>query len=203
MTNHWEILTLALVIWWLAHIVMEVPCLQTILRIVVMVVPMVQTLEGIVPLSTVTADNDPHSEVLSSGNFDVPKGGYPAPYVPENYQGLFIPKPGALDILTCGYHHTSLRDHLLHCQGHSYTEGSDRVGMYPTQLGLVETGVGYTETMHIVRRGKARHHTAIRKYNDLSKQSDYLAATVDTLGGLHFLPLITSIFLSHHQKSSL
>ena len=43
---------------------------------------MVQTLEGIVPLSTVTADNDPHSEVLSGGKFDV---GYLAPYVPENF----------------------------------------------------------------------------------------------------------------------
>ena len=115
---------------------------------------MVQTLEGIVPFSAGTADNNLHSEVLSSGNFDVPKGGYSAPYVPENFQGLFIPKPGAPGILTCGYHHTSLRDHPLHCWGHSYTEGSDRVGMYPTQLGLVETGV--TQTMHILRRGKAR-----------------------------------------------
>ena len=32
---------------------------------------MVQTLEGILPLSTVTADNNPHS----GGNFDIPKGG--------------------------------------------------------------------------------------------------------------------------------
>ena len=156
---------------------------------------MVQTLEGIVPFSTVTADNDPHSEVLSGGNFDVPKGGYPAPYVPENFQGLFIPKPGAPGILTCGYHCNSLRDHPLHCQGHSYTEGSDRVGMYPTQLGLVETGVGYTETMCIIRRGKARHCTAVRKYSDFFKQSGYQAATVDTWGGLHFLPLIMSVFL--------
>ena len=61
---------------------------------------MVQTLEGIVPLSTITADNDTHSEVLSGGNFDVPKGGYPAPYVLEDFQGLFIPKPGAPGILT-------------------------------------------------------------------------------------------------------
>ena len=141
---------------------------------------MTQTLEGIVPLSAVTADNDPHSEVLSSGNFDVPKGGYPAPYVPENFQGLFIPKPGAPGILTCGYHHTSLRYHPLHCWSHSKTEGSDRVRMYPTQLGLVETGIGYTETMHIVRRGKEKHHTAIRKYSDLFKQSGYQAAAVDT-----------------------
>ena len=115
---------------------------------------MVQTLEGIVPLTRVTADNDSHSEVLSGGHFDIPKGGYPAPYVPEDFQGLFIPKPGAPGILTCGYHHTSLRDHPLHCWGHSYTEGSDRVGMYPTWLGLVETGVGYMETMCIMRRGK-------------------------------------------------
>ena len=79
---------------------------------------MVQTLEGIAPLSTVTADNDPHSEVLSGGNFDIPKGDYPAPYVLEDFQGL-LPKPGAPGILTCGYHHTSLRDHPLHCWGHS------------------------------------------------------------------------------------
>ena len=88
---------------------------------------MVQTLEGFVPLSAVTVDNNPHSKVLSSGNFDVPTGGYPAPYVPENFQGLFMPKPGAPGILTCGYHRTSLRNHPLHCWGHSYTEGGDRV----------------------------------------------------------------------------
>ena len=92
--------------------VMEVPSLQTVLMEVVMVAPKrkssVLWLEGIVPLSTVTADNNPHSEVLSGGNFDVPKEGYPAPYVPEDFQGLFIPKLGAPDILTCGYHHTSL-----------------------------------------------------------------------------------------------
>ena len=163
---------------------------------------MVQTLRRIVLLSTVTADNDQHSEVLSSGNFDVPKGGYPAPYVLENFQGLFIPKPGAPGILTCGYHCTSLRDHPLHCLGHSYTEGSDRVRMYPTWLGFIETGVGYTETMHIIRGGKERHHKAIRKYSDLFKQSGYQTAAVDTWGGLHFFPLITSIFLSHHGKSS-
>ena len=163
---------------------------------------MVQTLEGIVPLSTVTADNDPHSDILSSGNFNIPKGGCPAPYVPGNFQGLFIPKSGAPGILTCGYHCTSLRDHPLHCWGHSYTESSDRVRMYPTKLGLVETGIGYTETMCIIRRGKERHHTAVRKYSDLFKHSGYQAATVDTWGGLHFLPLIISIFLSHHEKSS-
>ena len=78
---------------------------------------MVQTLEGIIPLSVVNADNDPHSEVLSSGNFAVPGGGYPAPYVPKNFQGLFLPMQGAPGLLTCGYHHTSLIDHpqpLLH-----------------------------------------------------------------------------------------
>ena len=51
---------------------------------------MVQTLEGIVLLSIVTADNSPHSEFLSSGNFDEPEGGYPAAHVPENFPGLFI-----------------------------------------------------------------------------------------------------------------
>ena len=74
--------------------------------------------------------------------------------------------------------------------------------MYPTWLGLVETGVGYMETMCVMRRGKARHHTAIRKYHDMFKQSGYQAAAVDTWGGLHFLPLIMPVFLSHHEKSS-
>ena len=129
---------------------------------------MIQTLEGIVPLSTVTADNNPHSEVLSGGNFDIPRVGYPAPDFLEDFQGLFIPKPGSPGILTCGYHCTSLRDHPLHCQGHSYTEGSDRVKMYPTWLGLVETDVGYMETMYVMRRGKVRHRTAIRKYHTCS-----------------------------------
>ena len=157
---------------------------------------MVQILEGIIPLSRVTADNDPHSEVLFSDNFTIPEGSYPAPYVLENFQGLFLPKPGAPGLLT------SLRDHPLHCHGHSYTEGSDRVRMYHTWCGLVETGIGYTETVCIVRRGKQKLCTGVRKYNDLFKQSGYQAATVDTWGSLHFLPLITSVFLSHHKKSS-
>ena len=144
----------------------------------------------------------PWSKPAFSGNFDVPMGGYTAPYVPENFQGLFIPKPGAPGILTCGYHCTSLKDHSLHCQGHSYTEDGDRVGMYPTQLGLAETGVGYTETICIVRRGKEKNPTAVRKYNNLFKQFGYQAATVDTWGGLHFLPLIMSVFLYHHERSS-
>ena len=154
-TDHSEILLLVL-IWCLVHV------------------------EGIIPLSLVTADNDPLSEVLSTDNFTIPGGGYPAPYVPENFQGLFLPKPRASGILTCGYHHTRLRDHPLHCQGHSYTEASSRVGMYPTRLGLVETGVGYTETVCIVRKGKEKYHTAVRKSIDLFKQSGYQAATVDT-----------------------
>ena len=74
---------------------------------------MVQTVEGIILLSMVTADNDPHSEVLSSDNFAIPEGGYPAAYVSENFQGLFLPKPGAPGLLTCRYHCTSLRDHPL------------------------------------------------------------------------------------------
>ena len=153
-------------------------------------------MEGIIPLSMVNADNDPHPEVLSSDNFAVPKGGYPAPYVPENFQGLFLPLLGAPGLLTCRYHRTSLRDHPLHCHGHSYTEGSDRVGMYPSQLGWVETGVGYTETVCIVRKGKEKHCTVTRKYNDLFGQGGYQAVTVETWGSLHFLPLITSVFLS-------
>ena len=52
--------------------------------------------------------------------------------------------------------------------------------MYPTRLGLVETGIGYTETVPIVRTSKEKFHTAVRKYNDLLMQSDYQAAAVDT-----------------------
>ena len=163
---------------------------------------MVQTLERIIPLSSVTADNDPHSDILLTDNFAIPEGGYPAPYIPEKFQGLFLPKPGAPGILTCGHHCTSLRDHPLHCWGHSYPEDSDRAGMYPTWLGLVETGVVYTETVCKVSRGKEKHLTTVRKYNDLFKQSGYQAAIVDTLGSLHFLPLFTSVFLSHHEKNS-
>ena len=74
--------------------------------------------------------------------------------------------------------------------------------MYPTRLGLVETGVGYTETGGIVRRGKEKFCIAIRKCNDLFMQSGYQAAAVDTWGGLHFLPLIMTVFLSHHEKNS-
>ena len=95
-----------------------------------------------------------------------------------------------------------MRDHPLHCQGHSYTEGSEKVGMYPTRLGLVETSVGYTETVHVVRRGQEKFCTAVRKYHDLFMQSGYQAAAMDTWGGLHFLPLITTVFVAHHEKNS-
>ena len=64
---------------------------------------LVQTLDGVLPLSMVTEDNDPHSEILSNNSFAKPDGGYPSPYVPENFQGLFLPIPGAPGILTCGY----------------------------------------------------------------------------------------------------
>ena len=163
---------------------------------------MVQSLEGMIPISEITEDNDPHSEILSYNSFAKPEGGYLVPYIPENFKGLFLSKLGAPGILTCGYFCTSLRDHPLHCWGHSYTEGSEKVRMYPTRLRLVETGVGYTETAHVVRRGKEKFHTAIRKYNDLFMQSGYQAAALDTLGGLHFLPLIMTVFLSHHEKNS-
>ena len=74
--------------------------------------------------------------------------------------------------------------------------------MYPTRLGLVETGVGYTETACIVRRDWENFCTAIKKYHDLFMQSGYQAAAVDTWGGLHFLPLIMTVFLFHYEKNS-
>ena len=159
---------------------------------------MVQSLEGMIPISEITEDNDPHSEILSNDSFVEPEGGYLVPYIPENFKGLFLFKPGAPGILTCGKFHTSLRDHPLHCRGRSYTEGSQKVGMYPTRLGLVETGVGKTETVRIVRRGQEKFCTAVRKYHDLSMQSGYQAVAMDTWGGLHFLLLITTVFLSRH-----
>ena len=163
---------------------------------------LVQSLGGMILISKITQDNDPHSGILSNDSFAKPQGGHPVPYIPENFEGLFLSKPGAPGILTCGYFCTRLRDHPLHCWGHSYTEGSEKVGMYPTRLGLVETSVGYTETVCIVWRGKEKFCTANRKYNDLFMQSGYQAAAMDTWVGLHFLPLIMTVFLSHHKKNS-
>ena len=54
----------------------------------------------------------------------------------------------------------------------------------------------------MVRRSKEKFCTAVRKYPDLFMWSGYQAAAVDTWGGLHFLPLITTVFLSHHEKNS-
>ena len=53
--------------------------------------------------------SDPHSEILSNDSFPEPEGGYLVLYIPENFQGLFISKPGAPGIITCGYICTSLR----------------------------------------------------------------------------------------------
>ena len=74
--------------------------------------------------------------------------------------------------------------------------------MYSTRLGLVEIGAAYTETVHIVRRGQEKFRTVVRRYHNLFIQSGYQAAAIDTWGGLHFLPLITTVFLSLHEKNS-
>ena len=155
-----------------------------------------------IPISEITEDNDPHSKILSNNSFAIPEGGYRVPYIPENFKDLFLSQLGAPGILTCGYFHTSLRDHPLYFQGHSYTEGSEKVRMYSTRLRLVETGVGYTETVCLVRRDQEKFCTAVRKYHDLFMQSGYQAAAVDTWSGLHFLPLIMAVFLSCHEKNS-
>ena len=68
---------------------------------------LVLSLEGMIPISEITEDNDPHSEILSNDSFAKPEGGYLAPYVLENFEGLFLSKPGAPGILTCGYFRTS------------------------------------------------------------------------------------------------
>ena len=60
--------------------------------------------------------------------------------------------------------------------------------------------VSVTQMICTVRRGKEKQCTAVRKYNDLFTQTGNQAATVNTWGGLHFLPLITSVFLSHHEN---
>ena len=150
----------------------------------------------------VNQDNDPHSEILSNNDFAVPEGGYPAPYVPEGFPGLFLPKPRAPGMIICGYSHTSLQDHPLNCWGHSYTEGHDKIGMHPTCLGLVETGIGYTESIWVVKSDKEKYCTAIRRYHELFLQPGFRTAAMDTWGGLHFLPLITTIFLSQYKKDS-
>ena len=54
----------------------------------------------------------------------------------------------------------------------------------------------------MIRRGQEKFHTALRMYPNLFMQSGYQAAAVDTWGGLHFLPLITTVFLFHHEKNS-
>ena len=155
---------------------------------------LVQTTDGMIPLSMVNQDNDPHSEILSNNDFTVPKGGYLAPYVPEGFPGLFLPKPRAPGVIICGYSHTSLQDHPLNCRGHSYTEGHDKVRMHPTHLGLIETGISFTESIWVVKSDKEKYHTAIRRYHDLFLQPGFQTAVVDTWGGLHFLSLITTIF---------
>ena len=38
---------------------------------------MVQSLEGMIPISEITEDNDPHLEILSNDSFAEPEGGYP------------------------------------------------------------------------------------------------------------------------------
>ena len=126
-----------------------------------------------IPLSMVNQDNDPHSQILSNDDFAVPKGGYSAPHVLEGFPGLFLPKPRAPGVIICGYSHTSPQDHPFNCRGHSYTEGSNKVGMHPTHLGLVETCIGYTESAQVAKGNKEKYCTAIRKYHNLFLQPDF------------------------------
>ena len=74
--------------------------------------------------------------------------------------------------------------------------------MYPICLGLVDTRIGYIETIHQVKKGKEKFQTVTRGYDDLFGLTGFQPAAVETWGGLHFLPLITSVFLSHHGKGS-
>ena len=53
---------------------------------------LVQSLEGVIPISEITEDNDPHLKILSNDSFAKPEGGYPVPYIPENFKGLFLSK---------------------------------------------------------------------------------------------------------------
>ena len=55
---------------------------------------LVQTTDGMILLSMVNQDNDHHSEILSNNDFAVPKGGYPAPYVPESFLVCFFQNQG-------------------------------------------------------------------------------------------------------------
>ena len=105
-------------------------------------------------------------------------------------------------MIICEYSHTSLRDHPLNCQDNSYTEGHDKVGMHPTHLGLVETDIGNTESIQVVKGNKEKYCTAVRRYHDLFLQPGFQTAAVDTWGGLHFLPLIMTIFLFQYEKDS-
>ena len=42
-----------------------------------------------IPISEITEDNDPHSEILSNDSFAEPEGCYPVPYILENFKGFF------------------------------------------------------------------------------------------------------------------
>ena len=64
---------------------------------------MVQSLDGMIPITEITEEHDPYSKILSNDSFAKPEGGYLVPYIPENFKGLFLSKPGAPGLLTCGY----------------------------------------------------------------------------------------------------
>ena len=50
---------------------------------------MVQSLEGMILISEITEDNDPHLEILSNDSFAEPEGGYLVPYIPEDFKVCF------------------------------------------------------------------------------------------------------------------
>ena len=127
---------------------------------------LVQTTDCMILLSMVNQDNGPHPEILSNNDFAVLEGGCPVPYVPECFPGLFLAKPRAQGMIICGYSHTSIQDHPLNCQGHSYREGHDKVGMHPNHL-------GYTESVWVVKGNKEKYCTAVRRYHDLFLQPGF------------------------------
>ena len=53
-----------------------------------------------------------------------------------------------------------------------------------------------------MKKGKEKFQIVTRGYDDLFGPTGFQPAAVETWGGLHFLPLITFVFLSHHEKGS-
>ena len=144
--------------------------------------------------------DDPHQVVLISGGYNMPyilllkeenpHQGYFAPVTVKEFAGIYYRESRDLKP---GYAFTTPRDYPLDRRGHIATKLHSEEVAYTLYLRLVTSGIPYTDTVD-------------------GQQTDYHYSNVvgvtppaehhTTWGSLHFLPLISNVFLPRYESET-